>query len=528
MSDEFFNDFSDSKSAGAGATRAKAPPPPPPHRVTPAQQQQQQPPQAPRQPSSSLAAAASRATVQSHSAAAASDTKLSAAAPTPASATTTTRSVTATGPRPMGTNAPATTSVRTNRHQMMQTRPARATATNRSSTRLPQPTGAAAAATAPTPIGFYQPSQQQQQQQQHEANKFSSVQPQPAIFTPSDPSASRYNGIVNAGTGASSSSQLQAAPTQAPAFADAAATNSNFYSQTQPFQQQQYAQPATAASTSYNVNSTFENNNDFSGWMSTSATANTASSLFAGSMDAATTTPAYFTPQLTAANTASSSYYNNNDFLDEPPLLEELGINMSHIFFKTKAVVLPFARLPFLKTNSLSQPTGYTETTSSMMQDSDLAGPLVFALLLGAELLLTGKLHSFGYIYGLSVFGCGALALVLNLMKGSLGSAYDHVMVQQQHEPVSISIWTTTSILGYALLPVNVLAAIKILFSMLMLQHNATVLLMLRFLGVLTVLWSTVASTRLLEVGCNMRAQRYLMAYPIALLYSAFVLVTIF
>jgi protein YIPF5/7 len=31
-----------------------------------------------------------------------------------------------------------------------------------------------------------------------------------------------------------------------------------------------------------------------------------------------------------------------------------------------------------------------------------------------------------------------------------------------------------------------------------------------------------------LEQGCGMRDQRYLIAYPIALLYSAFVMMTIF
>jgi hypothetical protein len=47
-------------------------------------------------------------------------------------------------------------------------------------------------------------------------------------------------------------------------------------------------------------------------------------------------------------------------------------------------------------------------------------------------------------------------------------------------------------------------------------------------LGMVTVVWSTTASTRLLEMGCGLREQRYLIAYPIALLYSAFVLITIF
>ena len=77
--------------------------------------------------------------------------------------------------------------------------------------------------------------------------------------------------------------------------------------------------------------------------------------------------------------------------------------------------------------------------------DNDLAGPLVFALLLGGELLLSGKLQ-FSYIYGFCSLGCLFLTLVLNLMS-----------------PLPVSIWTVASILGYALLPVNILAIFKIL-----------------------------------------------------------------
>jgi hypothetical protein len=77
--------------------------------------------------------------------------------------------------------------------------------------------------------------------------------------------------------------------------------------------------------------------------------------------------------------------------------------------------------------------------------------------------------------------------------------------------------------LGYALIPVNVLAAVKlVVMNLIRLQTFGQIL------GILTVAWSTVASTRLLELGCGLREQRYLIAYPIGLLYSAFVMITIF
>lgn len=203
-----------------------------------------------------------------------------------------------------------------------------------------------------------------------------------------------------------------------------------------------------------------------------------------------------FTPsplQQQPATMQSSSDIYKDDYENEPPILEELGINMQHILLKTRAVVLPFSKL------------GVTAQQVMHEEDNDLAGPLVFALLLGGELLLTGK-FSFSYIYGFCMFGCCSMTLVLNLMS-----------------PRPVSIWTVASILGYALLPVNVLAIIKIF-----LVHLAKLARLGDLVAVLTIAWCTVASTRLLEQKCDMRAQRYLLAYPIALLYSAFVMITIF
>jgi len=202
-----------------------------------------------------------------------------------------------------------------------------------------------------------------------------------------------------------------------------------------------------------------------------------------------------FVPQPSAKGAAAGDI--DDDFYNEPPLLEELGINLEHIWLKTKAVVVPFRRFHKHSNSALQDP-------ALIVEDADLAGPLALALLLGGELMMSGKLQ-FGYIYGFGVFGCLAMTVVLNLMSPEN----------------AISIWTVTSILGYALLPVNLLAAVKLLFVFYL--QGVT-----KVLAVLTVLWSTTASTRLLELGCGLKDQRYLMAYPIALLYTAFVFITIF
>jgi len=184
-----------------------------------------------------------------------------------------------------------------------------------------------------------------------------------------------------------------------------------------------------------------------------------------------------------------------NKFEDEAPLLEELGINVQHILLKTKAVVVPFSRFG-----------GDQVDPAVVCQEADMPGPVALLLLLGGEMVLTGKLQ-FGYIYVYGLLGCIAMTLVTNLISPT----------------EAVSFWTVTSIMGYSLLPVNILALIKIfVMDLINLQTLGNIL------GALTVLWSTLASTRLLELGCGMRDQRYLIMYPLLLFYSAFVMMTIF
>lgn len=181
------------------------------------------------------------------------------------------------------------------------------------------------------------------------------------------------------------------------------------------------------------------------------------------------------------------------DYDSEPPLLEELGVNFPHIYSKSRAVLFPIGK------HAKALEAGLIE------DDADLAGPLAFALGLGGEMLLAGKLH-FGYVYGFGVSGCLAMTLLLNLLNPN----------------GAVSFWTVVSILGYALLPVNLLAGINAIVRVRVLGKWGMLA------SILTILWCTTSSARLFERGCNMREQRFLVAYPTALLYSAFVMITIF
>lgn len=64
------------------------------------------------------------------------------------------------------------------------------------------------------------------------------------------------------------------------------------------------------------------------------------------------------------------------EFDNEPPLLEELGINVNHIWDKTLAVLNPLRK-----------------SEATILNECDLAGPLVFCLAFGCFLMLAGKIH---------------------------------------------------------------------------------------------------------------------------------------
>lgn len=186
-------------------------------------------------------------------------------------------------------------------------------------------------------------------------------------------------------------------------------------------------------------------------------------------------------PTYAAPATGSGS----TDFEDEPPLLEELGINPDHIFQKTLAVLNPLR-----------------ETDAAILQDTDLAGPLAFVLAFGAFLLLSGKVH-FSYIYGIGVLGCLAIYALLNLMAVS-----------------GVSVGVTVSVLGYCLLPMVALSGISILVS---LQGVAGI-----GLTALAILWCSLSASKLFVTALTMDHQQPLVAYPCALLYAVFALLTIF
>ena len=176
---------------------------------------------------------------------------------------------------------------------------------------------------------------------------------------------------------------------------------------------------------------------------------------------------------------------HGSDFDDEPPLLEELGINFDHIKEKTLSVLNPF------KGND-----------SHIMDETDLTGPLLFCFAFGGSLLLHGKVH-FGYIYGFSVLACLSMYIVLNLMSMT-----------------GVSVGCVISVLGYCLLPMVALSGVSLFMS---LQGVLGLVLTIVVIG-----WCSLASSKLFVTALAMDHQQALVAYPCVLVYGVFALLTVF
>ncbi|XP_075705714.1 protein YIPF7 [Rhinoderma darwinii] len=181
----------------------------------------------------------------------------------------------------------------------------------------------------------------------------------------------------------------------------------------------------------------------------------------------------------------SYNFQTNDSFADEPPLLEELGINFDHIWQKTLTVLNP-----------------WKPADGSIMNETDLTGPTMFCFALGSALLLAGKIH-FGYVYTMSILGCLGIHALLNLMSIT-----------------GVSHGCVASVLGYCLLPMVILSCFAILFSF---RGIAGTVLATTIIG-----WCSFSASKIFITTLAMEGQQLLVAYPCALLYGLFALLTVF
>ncbi|KAM9842029.1 protein YIPF7-like [Aulostomus maculatus] len=170
---------------------------------------------------------------------------------------------------------------------------------------------------------------------------------------------------------------------------------------------------------------------------------------------------------------------------EEPPLLEELGINFDHIWQKTLTVLNPFK-----------------PADGSIMNETDLTGPILFCVALGVTLMMAGKAQ-FGYVYGISATACIGMFVLLSLMSSR-----------------SVSYGCVASVLGYCLLPMVALSACAVFYSLQGVLGTV--------LAVLVVSWCSLSASKIFISTLTMEGQQLLVAYPCALLYGLFALLTVF
>lgn len=161
------------------------------------------------------------------------------------------------------------------------------------------------------------------------------------------------------------------------------------------------------------------------------------------------------------------------------------------------------------------------------MDDSDLYGALIFLVLYGTFLALSGKFF-YGYIYGIALFGSLALHLIFSLMTppdepgdhSSTPSAGSHQENPGGHFSSTLTYSRSASVLGYCFLPLVFTSLFGILVSM---DTMIGYILTSAAVG-----WCTYSSSGMFCAVGRMRGMRGLVAYPLALFYVGFGIMGIF
>jgi hypothetical protein len=148
----------------------------------------------------------------------------------------------------------------------------------------------------------------------------------------------------------------------------------------------------------------------------------------------------------TGLRTGWLAAFSAEGYDNEPSLREELGVDFAHMQAKTLAVLNPFSPI---------------ERLEHVMNDSDLAGPLLFVILFGAFLLCSGQVH-FGYVYSLAVMGSTTLYMILSLMTPDTPPGYPGA------EPAASTLTFTqnASVLGYSFLPLVLTALVGVVMPL--------------------------------------------------------------
>lgn len=172
------------------------------------------------------------------------------------------------------------------------------------------------------------------------------------------------------------------------------------------------------------------------------------------------------------------------------------------------------------------------------MDDSDIIGPLIFLVCFGFLLAFSGSLH-FGYVYGLSLMGSTSLHVIISLMtpldddadpsaSSAAGPAAYAAAGQpppsHQHHANELSATLTwsrsASVLGYCLIPLLATSVVGVFMPM----DTPLGIVMTSA----AIMWCTYSASGMFCAVGRLRSMRGLVAYPLALFYVGFGIMSIF
>ncbi|KAJ3676367.1 hypothetical protein LUZ60_003779 [Juncus effusus] len=174
-------------------------------------------------------------------------------------------------------------------------------------------------------------------------------------------------------------------------------------------------------------------------------------------------------------------------FEDEPPLLEELGINTRLIWKKTVCILNPFRK------------------HTDLYEEGDLSGPFLFLISFGLFQLLAGRFY-FGILLGWVTFASLFLYCTFNMIAGRNGR---------------LDLYRCLSLVGYCMIPMVIFSALSIF-----LPRGGTVIF---GTGMLFVIWSSrVCTSLLVQLALTGDEHKGLVGYACLLVYMLFSLLVIF
>lgn len=173
------------------------------------------------------------------------------------------------------------------------------------------------------------------------------------------------------------------------------------------------------------------------------------------------------------------------------------------------------------------------------MDDSDIIGPLIFLVCFGFLLALSGTLH-FGYVYGLSLMGSVSLHVIISLMTpqddinepGHPASSTGATPYAAAAAPppshghhanelsTTLTFFRSASVLGYCLIPLLSMSVLGVFMPM----DTPLGIVMTSA----AIMWCTYSASGMFCAVGRLRSMRGLVAYPLALFYVGFGIMTIF